>query len=231
MIDLYSWTTPNGYKAHIMLEETGLEYEAHPIDIGEGDQFKPEFLAISPNNKIPAIVDRDGPDGRPISIFESGAILIYLAEKSGTLMPAEPRARVEMLQWLFFQVGHIGPMIGQIHHFRDYAPEKIQYAIDRYTNEGKRLYGVLDQRLSQAQYVAGDDYTIADIAIWPWLRGYEKEGLPMDDYPHVRAWFDRIGERAAVQRGLQVLREYRREGPMSEREREIMFGQTQYQKR
>ncbi|HET7674119.1 MAG TPA: glutathione S-transferase C-terminal domain-containing protein [Gammaproteobacteria bacterium] len=231
MIDLYSWTTPNGYKVHIMLEEIGLEYAAHPVDIGKGDQFKPEFLKISPNNKIPAIVDREGPDGRPQAIFESGAILVYLAEKSGKLLSTAPRERIEALKWLFFQAGSVGPMIGQIHHFRDYAEEKIQYAIERYTNEGKRLYGVMDKRLAEAPYFAGDDYSIADIAIWPWLRNYEKEGIVMDEYPHVKAWFDKIGERPAVQRGLQVLQEYRHEGPMSEREKEFLFGKTQYQKR
>lgn len=231
MIDLYSWTTPNGYKVHIMLEETGLGYTAHPVNIGEGDQFKPEFLKISPNNKIPAIVDRDGPDGRPQAIFESGAILVYLAEKSGKLLAAAPRARIEALKWLFFQVGSVGPMIGQIHHFRDYAEEKIQYAIDRYTNEGHRLYGVMDKRLAEAPYFAGDDYSIADIAIWPWLRNYKKEGIDMEEYPHVKAWFDKIGARPAVQRGLQVLQEYRREGPMSEREKDLLFGKTQYRKR
>ncbi|HET6655280.1 MAG TPA: glutathione binding-like protein [Gammaproteobacteria bacterium] len=230
MIDLYSWTTPNGYKIHIMLEETALAYTAHPVNIGEGDQFTPEFLKISANNKIPAIVDQDGPGKQPLSIFESGAILLYLAEKTGRFMPADPRARIEMLQWLCFQVGHVGPMLGQIHHFRNYAPDKIQYAIDRYTNEGKRLYGVMDKRLSQAPYFAGDDYTIADIAIWPWLRGYEKEGIAMDDYPHVKAWFEKIGERPAVKRGLEVLQEYKQDG-MSDRAKEVMFGNMQYQKR
>lgn len=231
MIDLYSWTTPNGYKAHIMLEETGLAYEAHPVDIGAGDQFKPEFLTISPNNKIPAIVDQEGPDKKPIAVFESGAILTYLAEKTGRFIPADPRNRIAMMSWLCFQVGHVGPMIGQIHHFRDYAPTKIQYAIDRYTNEGKRIYGVMDKRLSQTPYFAGDEYTIADIAIWPWLRNHKKDGIPMDDYPHVKAWFEKISERPAVKRGLEVLQEYRREGGMTEQEKEIMFGALQYQKR
>jgi GST-like protein len=231
MIDLYSWTTPNGYKVHIMLEETGLAYESHPVNIGEGDQFKPAFLKISPNNKIPAIVDQDGPGKQPLSIFESGAILLYLAEKTGRFIPKGASARAEMLSWLFFQVGHVGPMLGQIHHFRSYAPDKIQYAIERYTNEGNRLYAVMDKRLSEVPYFAGEDYSIADIAIWPWLRGFEKEGIAMDEYPHVKAWFDTIGERPAVKRGLDVLQEYKREGEMSEKEKEIMFGNTQYRKR
>jgi len=230
MIDLYSWTTPNGYKIHIMLEETALDYEAHPVDIGEGDQFKPEFLAISPNNKIPAIVDRDGPDGKPLAVFESGAILTYLAEKSGKLLPNDARARSVTLQWLFFQMASVGPMLGQIHHFRDYAPEKISYAIERYTNEGNRLYGVMDKRLSQSRYFAGDDYTIADIAVWPWLRNHEKEGIDMSGYPHVERWFDEISERPAVKRGMQVLQEYRREG-LSDKAREVMFGKMQYARR
>ena len=170
MIDLYTWPTPNGHKIHIMLEEIGLDYRVIPIDIGAGDQFKPEFLKISPNNKMPAIVDPEGPDGQPISLFESGAILIYLAEKTGRFLPTEPRARFLVLQWLMFQMGHIGPMLGQVHHFLRYAPEKIPYAMDRYSNEAKRLYGVLDKRLGEVEFLAGDDYTIADMAVWPWVR-------------------------------------------------------------
>ena len=172
MIEVYSWATPNGHKVHIMLEECGLAYRAIPVNIGAGDQFKPEFLAISPNNKIPAIVDTDGPDGAPISIFESGAILLYLAAKTGRFLPVDVRGRYATLEWVMFQMGSIGPLLGQAHHFRQYAPEKIPYAIDRYTNEAKRLYGVLDSKVAKSRYVAGNEYTIADIAIFPWLRSW-----------------------------------------------------------
>ena len=231
MIDLYTWPTPNGHKIHIMCEETGLSYRAIPVDIGGGDQFEPDFLAISPNNKIPAIVDPDGPDGAPISLFESGAILIYLAEKSGRFLPDDARARYVTLQWLMFQMGNIGPFLGQAHHFRYYAPQKIPYACERYTNEAKRLYGVLDGRLGEVPYVAGEAYTIADMAIFPWLRSHERQGIDLDDYPNVRRWFDAVAARPAVQRGLEVLADRRRTGPVSEREREVMFGALQYQRR
>src|ERR1700739_3281831 len=174
MIDLYSWPTPNGHKVHIMLEECSMLYRLHPIHIAAGDQFASEFLAISPNNKIPAIVDSDGPDGRPMSLFESGAILIYLASKTGTLLPEDIRARYTALQWLMFQVGHIGPMLGQAHHFRQYAPERIEYAVDRYTREASRLYSVMDRCLADTDYFAGS-YSIADIAIYPWTRSYENQ--------------------------------------------------------
>lgn len=228
MIELYSWATPNGHKIHIMLEETGLAYNVHGVDIGRGDQFKPEFLAISPNNKIPAIVDTEGPDGKPISIFESGAILIYLAEKTGRFLPKEPRGRYETLQWLMFQMGSIGPMLGQVHHFRAYAPEKIPYAIDRYTSEAQRLYGVLDTRLADRPFVAGE-YSIADMAIWPWLRSWERQGIQLSDYPHVKRWFGAIEARPAVQRGIKVLSE-RQRAEMDEKAREVLFGKTQYQR-
>jgi GST-like protein len=228
MIELYSWATPNGHKIHIMLEETGLSYNVHGVDIGRGDQFKPEFLAISPNNKIPAIVDTDGPDGKPISLFESGAILIYLAEKTGRFLPKEPRGRYEVLQWLMFQMGGIGPMLGQVHHFRAYAPEKIPYAIDRYTNEAKRLYGVLDKRLADRPFVAGE-YSIADMAIWPWLRSWERQGVQLSDYPHVKRWFATVEARPAVQRGIKVLTD-RQRAEMDEKAREVLFGKTQYQR-
>jgi GST-like protein len=227
MIELYSWATPNGHKIHIMLEETGLAYNVHGVDIGRGDQFKPEFLAISPNNKIPAIVDTEGPDGKPISLFESGAILIYLAEKTGRILPEEPRGR-HVLQWLMFQMGGIGPMLGQVHHFRAYAPEKIPYAIDRYTNEAKRLYGVLDKRLSDRPFVAGE-YSIADMAIWPWLRSWERQGVQLSDYPHVKRWFATIEARPAVQRGIKVLAD-RQRAEMDAKAREVLFGKTQYQR-
>ena len=230
MIDVYTWPTPNGHKVHIMLEETGLAYRIHPIAIDSGDQFGPEFLKISPNNKIPAIVDSDGPDGEPISMFESGAILIYLAAKTGRLLPENLRDRWSTLQWLMFQMGSIGPMLGQAHHFNGYAQEKLEYAIRRYTNEANRLYGVLDQRLSQSEYVACAEYTIADIAIMPWLRSHRRQGVDMEQYPNVKRWFDAINARPAVQRALAVLAERRREGPMSDKARENLFGAAQYQR-
>lgn len=231
MIDLYSWTTPNGHKVHIALEELGLDYHVHPVNIGAGDQFSADFLAISPNNKIPAIVDHDGPTDEPLSLFESGAILTYLAEKTGQLIPTDTHARYAMVQWLFFQVGHVGPMLGQIHHFRNYSDTKIQYAIDRYTNEGKRLYGVMDKHLSQAAYFGGQIYSIADIAIWPWLRGHEKEGIDMAQYPHVKAWFEKIGERPGVRRGLEALREFQSNSEMAPQAKEVLFGNTQFRQR
>jgi len=231
MIDLYTWPTPNGHKVHIMLEETGLAYNVIPIDIGAGDQFKPEFLKISPNNKMPAMVDPEGPKGRPFSLFESGAILIYLAKKTGKLFSEDPEERYTTLQWLMFQMGGIGPLLGQAHHFRMYAPEKIEYAINRYTNEANRLYGVLDRRLAESAFLAGKDYSIADIATFPWLRSHENQGVDLGDYPHVKAWFDKIAARPAVQRGVQVLAERRRQGPIDAKAREVMFGATQYQRR
>src|SRR5215213_4154357 len=210
MIDVFSWPTPNGHKVHIMLEECGLAYRALPVNIGAGDQFKPEFLKISPNNKIPAITDPDGPDGKPISLFESGAILVYLAAKTGKFMPQSDRAKYEVLQWLMFQMGSVGPMLGQTHHFRTYAPEKLEYAINRYTNEARRMYGVIDRRLAQSRYLAADDYTIADIATFPWLRNWERQGIVLSDYPRLEAWFNKIAERPAVQRGVKVLAEMRK---------------------
>jgi len=231
MIDLYTWPTPNGHKVHIMLEETGLAYNVIPIDIGAGDQFKPDFLKISPNNKMPAMVDPEGPKGRPFSLFESGAILIYLAKKTGKLFSEDPEERYTTLQWLMFQMGGIGPLLGQAHHFRMYAPEKIEYAINRYTNEANRLYGVLDRRLAESAFLAGKDYSIADIATFPWLRSHENQGVDLGDYPHVKAWFDKIAARPAVQRGVQVLAERRRQGPIDAKAREVMFGATQYQRR
>jgi GSH-dependent disulfide-bond oxidoreductase len=230
MIDVFSWPTPNGHKVHVMLEECGLPYRAIPVNIGAGDQFKPQFLAISPNNKIPAITDPDGPDGEPISLFESGAILVYLAAKTGKFMPKGDRAKYEMLQWLMFQMGGVGPMLGQAHHFRIYAPEKIGYAVDRYTNEARRLYGVIDRRLSQSAYLGGPEYSIADIATFPWLRSWENQGIVLGDYPHLKKWFDQIAARPAVQRGVKVLAEYRK--PVrDDKEREILFGKTQYERR
>lgn len=227
MIELYSWPTPNGHKIHIMLEETGLPYEVHPVDIGRGDQFQPEFLKISPNNKMPAIVDTDGPGGKRLSVFESGAILMYLAEKTGKFLPQETAAKYEVIQWLMFQMGGVGPMLGQAHHFRQYAPEKIQYAIDRYTNEAGRLYRVINKRLADREYIAGD-YSIADMAIYPWLQGWERQGQNLEDYPHIKRWFGSVGGRPAVQRGMQVLAEKRRQGPMDDKAKEVLFGKTQY---
>lgn len=230
MIHLYSWPTPNGHKIHIMLEETGLEYRVIPINIGKGDQFDPAFLKISPNNKMPAIVDQDGPGGGPISLFESGAILIYLAEKAGRFLPAQPRARYTVLQWLMFQMGSIGPMLGQAHHFRIYAPEKIEYAIDRYTREASRLYRVVDRRLGEAPWLGGDDYSIADMATFPWLRRYERQGQDLADYPNLARWYETMMERPAVQRGLEVLAEHQSTGPITDEARENLFGARQFAK-
>ncbi len=232
MIDVYSWATPNGHKVHIMLEECGLAYRAIAVDIGKGEQFTPDFLAISPNNKIPAIVDPEGPataDDRPFSLFESGAILLYLAGKTGRLLPEGTAARYEVLQWLMFQMGGVGPMLGQAHHFRIYAPEKIPYAIDRYTREAHRLYGVLDRRLAKSRYVGGADYSIADIAVFPWLRSWKNQGIAWNDFPHLKGWFDEIAARPAVRRGVQVLADLRR--PLTdERSRSVLFGQEQYRR-
>jgi len=229
-IDVYSWPTPNGHKVHILLEETGLPYRVHPVNIGKGEQFAEDFLAISPNNKIPAITDPQGPDGQPLSLFESGAILVYLAGKTGQFLPPGDRARYEVLQWLMFQMGGVGPMLGQAHHFRLYAPEKLPYAIERYTNEARRLYGVIDKRLAHSAFIAGDSYTIADIAIFPWLRSWENQGIVLTDYPHLKAWFDGIAARPAVQRGVKVLAELRK--PITgDKEREVLFGKQQYQRR
>jgi len=230
MIEVYSWPTPNGHKVHIMLEECGLAYRVHPVDIGAGEQFAPAFLAISPNNKIPAITDPDGPGGKPISLFESGAILLYLAGKTGKLLPADVAAKYEVLQWLMFQMGSVGPMLGQAHHFRVYAPEKLPYAIARYTNEAKRLYGVINKRLAHATYLGGAEYSIADIAVFPWLRSWKNQGVEMRDYPHLKGWFDEIAKRPAVQRGVEVLAGARR--PLTDdKAREVLFGQRQVAQR
>ena len=230
MIDVFSWATPNGHKVHIMLEECGLPYRAIPVNIGTGDQFKPEFLKISPNNKIPAITDPQGPDGKPISLFESGAILVYLAAKTGRFMPATDREKYQVLEWLMFQMGGVGPMLGQNHHFRLYAPEKLEYAINRYTNEAKRMYGVIDRRLAQSRYLGGEDYSIADIATFPWLRNWKNQGIVLSDYPHLHAWFDKIAARPAVQRGVEVLAGLRK--PITDdKARDILFGKAQYERR
>jgi GST-like protein len=229
MIEVYSWPTPNGHKVHIMLEECRLPYRVIPVDIGNGDQFDARFLAISPNNKIPAIVDPDGPDGQPMALFESGAILLYLAGKTGRFLPEDTRGRYEALQWLMFQMGGVGPMLGQAHHFRIYAPEKLPYAIDRYTNEAKRLYGVIDKRLAHSRYIAGGEYGIADIAIFPWLRSWKNQGVELADYPHLKGWFDEIAARPAVQRGVEVLAD-RRRPLVDDKAREQLFGATQYKR-
>ena len=230
MIDLYTWPTPNGHKIHIMLEECKLPYRVHPINIGAGDQFQPDFLKISPNNKIPALVDSEGPDGKPISLFESGAILVYLAAKTGKFMPKGDRAKFEVLQWLMFQMGGVGPMLGQAHHFRIYAPEKIEYGINRYTNEAKRLYGVMDKRLQSSPWIGGKSYSIADMAIFPWLRSWQNQGIDWADYPHLKVWFDKIAARAAVQKAVQVLADARK--PLvDDKARQALFGKQQYEKR
>ena len=210
MITLYTWPTPNGKKVQIMLEETGLKYKALPINISANAQFAPDFLRISPNNKIPAIVDSKGPKGKPYSLFESGAILIYLAGKTNTLLGTTDTERYDILQWLMFQMGGLGPMLGQAHHFRIYAPQKIDYAIQRYTQEAQRLYGVMDQRLAQCEYLGCDEYSIADIAAWPWIASYERQGVDIAAYPNVRRWFESIGSRPAVIRGCAVLADLRK---------------------
>lgn len=225
MIEVFSWPTPNGHKVHIMLEECALAYRVHAVDIGAGDQFKPEFLAISPNNRIPAITDSNGPDGKPFSLFESGAILIYLAAKTGKFLGKTDAEKFTTTQWLMWQMGGLGPMLGQAHHFRLYAPEPIEYAIQRYTKEANRLYGVMDKQLAKTAYLAGNQYTIADIAAFPWTRAAERQGVDWNDYPHAKRWHDEIYERPAVQRGLQVLSEHRKQPKqLSDEERRTLFG-------
>ena len=229
-IELWTWNTPNGRKISAALEEMGLPYTVRTVNISKDEQFNPEFLAFSPNNRIPAIKDPDGPGGQPISLFESGAILLYLAAKTGRFLPDDLRARYEVLQWLMFQMGGLGPMLGQAHHFRIYAPEKLPYAIERYTNEAKRLYGVLDRRLAKSRYVGCAEYSIADIAIYPWLRSWKNQGIDWVDTPHLKGWFDEIAARPAVRRGVEVLADQRK--PMTDdTARQALFGSTQYQRR
>lgn len=230
MIELYSWATPNGHKIHIMLEECGLKYHVTPVDIGAGDQFKPDFLRISPNNKIPAIVDSDGPDGKPISLFESGAILLYLAGKTGRFLGNTTHEKYNTLQWLMFQMASVGPMSGQLNYFRNSAPETIPLAIERYTNEARRLYGVMDTQLAQTTYLAGNEYTIADIATFPWARSSKNRGMDWTDFPHVQRWFNLINERPAVQRGVKILAGLRKSS-FTKEEKEVLYGARQYQRK
>ena len=240
MLEVWSWPTPNGHKVHIALEELGLEYKVIPVNIGAGDQFKPEFLKITPNHRIPAIVDTDGPGGKPFTLFESAAILIYLSEKTGgRLIPKDPIGRYKCLEWIMFQMGGIGPMFGQWNHFGAYASEKIPYAIERYSNEVKRLTRVLNRRLEETHWLAGDEYSMADIITFPWLRTatqptprFDERGyLDLGDYPAVRRWFDEMAARPAVQRGVAVLAEGRDQHAISDAEREVYFGRTQFQQR
>ncbi len=228
MIDLYSAATPNGQKIHIMLEEVGLAYRVVWVDIAKGEQFKPEFLKISPNNKIPAIVDHDGADGRPVTVFESAAILLYLAEKTGRFLPTDFRQRLEVLEWLFWQAGGFGPMLGQAHHFNAYAPERIKYAMDRYTNEAGRLYNVLDKRLGQREYVAGA-YSIADMAIFPWCRLHRRQRQRIEDFPNVKRWFDTVAARPAVAADMAKLED--KAGDFDAKSWSTLFGAEQYKRR
>jgi len=233
VIDLFYWPTPNGHKVSIMLEETGLPYTVHPVNILRGEQFAPEFLAISPNNKIPAIVDRDGPGGEPYAVFESGAILIYLADKAGRLLPREPQAHYGVLQWLMFQMASLGPMLGQCGHFKGYAPEPIPYAIDRYYREALRLYGVMDRQLATHAYLAGPDYSIADIAAYPWTMPKIRalHTIDIDQFPNVKRWNLTMAARPAVERGSTVLAEVMKIGGPDAEAREALFGATQYARR
>jgi GSH-dependent disulfide-bond oxidoreductase len=226
MIDLYYWTTPNGHKVTMFLEEVGLPYTIAPINIGKGDQFQPEFLKISPNNRIPAIVDHEPVGGgESMSVFESGAILLYLAEKTGKLIGEDLRSRVEVLQWLFWQMGGLGPMAGQNHHFNQYAPEKIPYAIDRYVKETGRLYGVLNQRLSDREFVAGE-YSIADIAAYPWIVPYDLQGQDLQNFPHLKRWFEMIQERPATIRAYEKAETFKGQNLSVEESRSVLFNQS-----
>ena len=227
MIDLYYWPTPNGHKITMFLEETEAQYTIHPVNIGRGDQFKPDFLRISPNNRMPAIVDHAPADGGvPISIFESGAILMYLAQKLHAFWPSALREQVEVMQWLFWQVGGLGPMAGQNHHFVGYAENPIQYAIDRYVNETNRLYGVLNKRLADRAHVAGDAYTIADMACYPWIVPHQRQRQDLNNFPNLKRWFDSIVARPATERAYALGPKYRQQTAMSEAEKKVLFGQT-----
>ncbi|WP_325346825.1 glutathione binding-like protein [Xylophilus sp.] len=227
MIELHYWPTPNGHKIALFLEEAGLPYTLHPVNIGAGEQFRPEFLRIAPNNRIPAIVDTDpAGGGAPVSVFESGAILLYLAEKTGRFLPHDLRGRTEVLQWLFWQMGGLGPMAGQNHHFGSYAPEKIAYAIQRYVNETNRLYGVLDRRLADRPFIAGDDYTIADMASYPWIVPWQRPQQNIADFPNLQRWFDAIGARPATARAYAAGEPYAKRPTVNEDSRKVLFGQT-----
>ena len=227
MIELYYWSTPNGHKISIALEELGLDYQVKFIDIGKGEQFAPDFLEIAPNNRMPAIIDHDGPNGTPVSIFESGAILLYLAEKTGQLMPQDRRGQIAVHEWLMWQMGGFGPMLGQAHHFNFYAPEKIQYAMDRYSNEANRLYGVLERRLEKSAFVATDALTIADIAILPWSISYKRQKVDISAYPHVKAWREKLLDRPAFQKGLTLGKDRREDlRGIKPDEFKKLFGQT-----
>ena len=234
MIDIYSWPTPNCHKVHIMLEEVGLEHNTIPVNIMTAAQFEPDFLKISPNNKVPAIVDHDGPGGRSMSLSDSGAILLYLAEKTGQFLPVEGAPRYAVMQWLMFQMAHVGPMFGQAHHFRKFASSdaknKELYAAERYTNESGRLYNVMDRQLAASEYLAGD-FSIADIAVYPWATYHEYQGQTLDEFPNVKRWYAAMGARPAVQEGLKALADEEGETPDDEEVREILFGSMQYQRR
>ena len=230
MIAFHTGPTPNGHRAAVALEETGVPYTVHRLNLAQGDQRRPEYLAINPAGAIPAIVDPDGPDGQPISMFESGAILVYLASKVNKFLGQTDREKFTVLQWLMFQMGGLGPMLGQAHHFRIYAPEQIEYAVNRYTNEAKRLYGVMDKQLANHRYIAGDEYTIADIACFPWTRSWKNQGIDWADFPDAKRWHDEIAARPAVQRGVQVLADLRKP-LLDEKSKEMLFGAAQYQKR
>jgi GST-like protein len=226
VIDAYSWPTPNGHKVHIMLEEIGCPYRVLPINIRIGDQFTAAFRRLNPNGKIPAIVDPEGPDGQPITVFESGAILIYLAQKYGVLFSSHPRKQFELLQWLMFQMASVGPMLGQAMHFHNYAPEPIPYAIERYTTESARLYEVLNDRLKHNQYIAGDQYSIADVSVYPWVRFYKRFGVEPKNLNHFMRWLDLVGARPAVKRGLDVLKEHRLQPEQLEKNsKTLLFGE------
>ena len=226
MIDLHYWTTPNGHKITMFLEEAGLPYKIFPVNIGKGDQFKPEFLAVSPNNRIPAMVDHDPPGGgKPVAMMESGAMLLYLADKTRKFIPQDLRGRTETIQWLFWQMGGLGPMAGQNHHFRNYAVEKIKYAIDRYVNETNRLYGVLNKQLAGRTFIAGD-YSIADMACYPWIVPHERQGQKLEDFPDLKRWFDAIRARPATVRAYEKAKAVNTEATMSDEAKKILFGQT-----
>ena len=233
MVTLYAWPTPNAHKVSIMLEECAIDYKVVTVDITAGDQFKSEFLAISPNNRMPALMDDQGPEGKAISIFESGAILIYLADKVCRLIPAGGNAHYDVLQWLMFQMGNLGPICGQAHHFREAAPERVPYAINRFTNEAERLYHVMDQRLEEIDYLAGKEYSIADIACWPWVRVHRYHGQRWEDFPNVKRWFDDVAARPAVQKGMKLLinKRAKTRDVLNQEARDILFGQTEMARR